>query len=122
MGGEETLKVNHRRKEIRLKARLLRFRDKDTRQIILYIPSLDITGYGADENKAAKMLDYSIQEYFGFLTSLSQKELGNELTRKGWKHTPYANKEYSKAFVSSDGELRNFNAAADEVEQLTVEI
>lgn len=119
---EESLKVNLSKRSVRMHVRMFKFRDKDTRQIIMYMPSLEITGYGADEKKAFEMLDFSIREYFDFLLNLkSYHKLEEELTKLGWKHTPRANKEFSKAFVSSDGELKNFNAVADEVEELTVQ-
>jgi hypothetical protein len=119
---EESLRVNLNKQRIKLGARLLKYRDRDTRQIIFFIPSLQITGYGATEEKAKEMLDFSIDEYFLYLVSLSQKKLDEELMRLGWNHVAYANKEFSKVFVSSDGELENFNAVADDIEHLTVQV
>jgi len=118
---EETLKVNLNKGLIKMTARMLKFRDKDTRQIILFIPSFQITGYGSTEKKAKEMLDFSIGEYFEFLCSLSQRKLDEELVKLGWKHVAHAGRQqFSKMFVSSDGELQNFNAVADDVEHLTV--
>ena len=119
---EESLKVNLNKRSAKLTARLLRFRDKDTRQIIFFIPSLQITSYGSTEEKAKEMLNFSIDEYFQYLTGLSQKKLEDELLKMGWKHVAYANKQYSKAFVSCEGELCNFNAVADEIEQLAIQV
>ena len=107
---------------VKMSARMVKFRDKDTRQIIFFIPSLQITGYGATDKKALEMLNFSITEYFEYLATIpSYNKLEEELTGLGWKHAPRVNKQYSKVFVSSDGELENFNAVADEVEVLTVQ-
>lgn len=118
---EDTLRVNRDTGAVTIKGRLAKFRDKDTRQMILYIPSLDISGYGATLRKAQEMLRFSVSEYFQYLIKLSKKHLEAELVGLGWKQILYGHKEYSKAFVNSDGELKSFNAVADEVELLTVE-
>ena len=120
---KETLRISisGRRKEIKLRSRLFRYRDKDTRQMVVYIPALEITGYGSNEKKAMEMLNFSVKEYFAFLSSLAPKKIETELLKLGWKHTPYRNKEYSKTFVDVAGNLQNFNAVANQVEQLTVE-
>ncbi len=119
---EESLKINLGKGRIRMTARVIRYRDKDTRQIILYVPSMQITGYGATEEKAKEMMNFSLSEYFGYLCSLTQRKLDDELTKIGWKHVQHAGKQqFSKMFVSVDGELQNFNAVADQVEQLTIQ-
>ena len=58
---------------------------------------------------------------FGFLVKLSQDNLSAELVKLGWKQTAYKKKEFSKIYVDNEGNLKDFNAVADEVEQLTVE-
>lgn len=107
--------------KIKFSSTLYRFRDKDTRQIILYLPSFDITGYGSTEQKATEMLKFSVNEYFSHLSFLSRKKLDEEFISLGWKKTLYKNKEYSKLYVTPDGELQNFNAVADKVERLTLQ-
>ena len=119
---KDTLKVNLAKGTIAFRARMVRYRDKDTRQIVCYIPSIDISGYGSDEKKALEMINFSVKEYFEFLTTLTAKKLEEELRTKGWHHTTFSSKkEFSKVSVSPDGELENFNAVADEVEELTLQ-
>ena len=98
------------------------YRDKDTRQIVVYFPSLELTGYGINEEKAMEMIKFSMNQLFMFFLSLSQKKLDEELSKFGWKHINLKNKEYSKAYIDISGKLKNFNAVADEVkiELLTV--
>lgn len=119
---EDKLRINLNKQNIKLGARLFKYRDKDTRQIILVVPSLQITGYGATEEKAIEMLNFSLNDYFAYLTSLSIGGVDEELVRLGWKHVPYAHKQFSQLFVSSDGELEKFNAVADEVEHLSLQV
>jgi hypothetical protein len=120
---EDNLRVNLSKREVKFKARLLKYRDRDTRQIIFFIPSLQITSYGADESKAKEMLDFSIDEYFEHITGLKKAELDKELKSLGWRMVPYAKKQFSsEMFVTSEGELENYNAVADEVEHLTLQV
>src|ERR1700704_5241419 len=99
----DTLRIDIEKGNIKLEAKLFRFRDKDTNQVVLFIPALEISAYGTTYEKAHEMLNFSISEYFDHLISLSSKRLDEELSEKGWKKNTLANKEFSKVFVSSDG-------------------
>lgn len=101
--------------------RIIRYRDKDTRQIVIYSPSLDISGYGSDENKAHEMFKFSLNEFFKYLIALPLRTIETELTSMGFKHHNLRNKEYSKSFIDANGKLQDFNAVGDEVEELTLE-
>lgn len=118
---EDRLRLNLTKGKLKFSSTLFKYRDKDTRQIILYVPSLEISGYGIDEKKALEMLNFSMNDFFNVLTKLPHKQIDIELAKLGWKHVQYKNKEYSNSYVDGDGKLNNFNAVADEVEQLTVE-
>jgi hypothetical protein len=120
---EDNLRVNLNKGQIKFKARLLKYRDKDTRQIIYFIPSLQITSYGSDESKAKEMLDFSVDEYFEYIMGLKKADLDKELKSLGWRMVPYAKKQFSaEMFVTSEGELEHYNAVADEVEHLTLQV
>lgn len=113
--------IGKRKKRIQFALSTFRYRDKDTRQLVLYIPSLDISSYGATKEKVQEMLEFSLNDYCKYLCSLPSKKIDAELTSLGWKHHRLRNKEYSKVYVDGDGELRNFNAVADKVERLTLQ-
>ena len=114
---EEMIHVNRNHKSVKAVLKRFIYRDKDTRQIVIYIPSLEISGYGATLEKAIEMVQFSMDEYFTYLISLSAKEMKIELLKNEWQHNDtYNNKKYSKAYIDSDGILQNFNAVADEVE------
>ena len=116
----DLLRLDVNKKQARLTTSLFKYRDVDTRQIVLHIPSLDISGYGSDEEKAMEMLNFSIDQFFSWITKLSHKQIPSELTKLGWRHIKYKNKEYSQTFVDANGKLNNFNAVAGEVERLTI--
>ena len=119
---EEYLRINisKSKKKANCELTIFKYRDKDTRQIVLYIPSLEVTGYGSTEEKAQEMIKFSIDDFFHTLCTLSSKKIETELSKLGWKHHSLKNKEYSKVYVDGDGELKNFNAVADKVERLTL--
>lgn len=100
---------------------VLKFTDADTGQRVCYIPALDISGYGENDEKAIEMAKFSIQEYFSYLNSLSLKNKETELLSMGWKSDKLKNKEFSKTFVEGEDELQKFNAAEGKVERLTLE-
>ncbi len=113
----ELLRINHSKKSIEGQFKVLTFRDKDTRQIVCYIPSLEISGYGATDKKAKEMLKFSLDACFKHFVDLSQKKLEIEIRSLGWLKKPLRNKEYSKSFVDIDGNLQSFNAVDDKVEE-----
>ncbi len=119
--GNESIRINRSAKKINGHLSIFRFKDKDTNQFIVYCPSLDVSGYGADGDKAAEMLKFSIGDYFEQLIQMPLKQIENELRTLGWKHDKIRNKEYSKAHVDINGELKNFNAVDNKVERLTLE-
>jgi hypothetical protein len=97
-----------------------RYRDKDTRQIVLYIPSLEISGYGADATKADEMLMFSLKEFFHYLGRLSPKELHKELAQLKWKQNPMKHKDYSNPAENVKGQLDALNAVGNQIEKLTL--
>ena len=46
--------------------------DKETRQYVIYIPSLEISGYGATEGKAMEMVEFSLKDYAEYLLGFSE--------------------------------------------------
>lgn len=115
---EELLKVKRNDHEFTVSGviRSVKFRDQDTRQMVIYIPSLDVSGYGATTSKALEMVTFCAKDLFDFWATLSPKQLSAELKTLGWGQDKYFHKKFSKIFVDTEGDLKNFNAVADEVE------
>jgi len=116
----DTLRIDHNKRSVKAYISILSFIDKDTRQWVYYMPTLDVTGYGETEDKAAEMMKFSIGELFSHLLNLSNKHLQTELSKLGWKKNYFRNKEYAKSFVDINGELQNFNAVDNKVERLAL--
>lgn len=99
---------------------IIRFTDKDTNQIVIYAPALELSGYGETEEKAFSMIKESFNDLFEMLSNLSLSDLNFELSKLGWKKDKYRNKDFSRAYVDEDGNLKNFNAVDNKVERLAL--
>ncbi len=98
---------------------VLRFVDKDSKQYVLYMPSLELTGYGETVAKAKEMLQFAISDYFGYLSSFKNMDkIQVELHKLGWEKGMF-NKDYLRAYIDGKGELQSFNAENGIVERLT---
>ena len=64
---------------------VVRFQDIDTLQYIAYIPTLELSGYGKNQNDANVMLEFSIIEFFKLLHTLKPHQQRRELLKLGWK-------------------------------------
>lgn len=97
---------------------IFRFQDKDTNQWVLFVPSLELSGYGENPEKAHSMLKEALDDLFRQLITMSPSELRSELSKLGWKKNFFRNKDFSRAYVTEDGELKNFNT--EKVEHLAL--
>jgi len=94
--------------KIQAEVSVTQYQDKETNQFVIYVPSLDISGYGETIEKAQKIIEFSLNEFCEYLSSLSVKKIETELFKLGWKHDKLKNKEYSKAYIDMSGKLKNF--------------
>lgn len=121
LNAKDFIRIHHNKRKIQAGLSVYRYIDKDTKQVVVYIPALEITGYGETKKKAEEMLNFSVGNMFDYLINLSAKDLKAELLSLGWKQDAFRNKEYSKAFVDANGELKNF-AVDNKVEKLAMTI
>ncbi len=117
----EFITINQRKRKIDAGLSLLKYTDKDTNQIIIYIPSLEVTGYGETLEKAQEMIVFSIDDLIKHWLDLPAEQLKRELSKAGWKQDAFRNKKFSKAFVDANGELQNF-AVDSKVERLALTV
>lgn len=116
----ETLHIGANRNRIKGYINVLRMRDKDTHQIILYAPSLEMTSYGETHAKAEEMFNGALHSFFDYLLGLSSGKLAEVLKELGWKKEKLRNKDFSKVLVDIEGNLKNFNIEEDKVERLAL--
>ncbi|MDI9320365.1 MAG: hypothetical protein QM530_07825 [Phycisphaerales bacterium] len=109
---KETLTVNLHKKRINGEVTSLNFVDKDTKQHVIYIPSLEISGYGETIEKAKKIVEFSINDFFTSLLKLSLIDVRQELKKLGWERAMF-NKEFSHAYIDANGELNGFEAEGE---------
>jgi len=115
----ESLKVNVKKGKIALQVNGVHFIDKDTKQVVIYIPSLDISSYGETKEKAEEMIKDSFDFFCRHLISLSMAEMNSLLSTLGWSKGFFA-KQFSKLFVDENGNLQNFNAENNHVERFAL--
>jgi hypothetical protein len=120
VANQENIRIDKNRRHISLKVTMYRLIDTDTKQWVNYVPALDLTSYGATQEKATVMLNSSIDDLFEYLIDLSPKQLNTELSKLGWKQHHFRNKEYSKAYIDINGELKDLNIVPEKVERLTL--
>lgn len=116
---KDTLRVNPSKNRVELTAGMYKITEKND-HIILYIPSLNLSGYGDSVDEAREMLQFSLDEYFNYFFKLSRKQQAEELQNKGWNKVWLSSKEFSKVHVNINGELEGYADAA-KIEFLTVE-
>ncbi|MFN8714736.1 MAG: hypothetical protein ACK5Z2_17950 [Bacteroidota bacterium] len=95
---------------------IVSYRDQDTRQMVVYSPSLELSGYGETTEKAKAMLQFSVNEFGIFLLSLTSKKMETELNALGWSHDKLKNKVYSTFLNDLDSKLQDLNTVGDSVE------
>jgi len=118
----EHLHINRKNGKIESTIKAVKFKDKDTNQFIIYIPSFEISGYGSTSAKALESFKFSLDEFFKYIISLSPKNLSVELFRLGWKHNKIKKKDFSRAYVDVSGNLKGFNIAEERAEVVEIKI
>jgi len=117
---KEQLRFNKKKGSASGTMNVLRFKDKDTKQFVIYVPSFDISGYGETIQKASEMLRFSLSEFFKFLVEMPDDKIKTELAKYGWKTTVF-HKEFSKIYADGGCEIKAFNAEDNKVERLTLQ-
>ena len=117
---EDILRIHHHKGHVNGRVSIFKFIDKDTKQFVLFVPSLNISSYGENHDKAFEMMKYSITGLFEYFVNLSHKDLEKELRKMGWKKAILKSKEFSKMAVNIDGNLENLNAFEDKVERFAL--
>jgi hypothetical protein len=114
---------------IELTITIFSFIDKDTKQYIKYVPSLELSSYGKTISKANLMFEISLQEELNRLLMMSDQKAKSYLSSYGWEINPLHNKNLSHINVDKHGALEGFNVDLNAVteeqlirtEKITVE-
>ena len=114
----DNLHINKGKLHITGYLNVYRFVDKDTRQHVIYIPSLELSGYGETSDKATEMAKEALSEFLGSMLHRTSSEVMAELSDLGWKKNMFRNKDFSNHDIA--GKLKHLNADNDKVEHLAL--
>jgi hypothetical protein len=117
---KEALHVSRSQKKITCSLILLKYRDKHTLQFCYYIPSLEVSGYGATTSKAMEMLVDSLNDCFKFLMRKDQKALKADLIDLGWRLVELTGEQYSRKYIRAIDDVELYNAIEDQVERINL--
>lgn len=97
-----------------VKATFQSFNIKDGEHFVTYIPSLNMTGYGASESEGIEMIKEIMTDYFDNLVKLSLAEIDVELNKFGWNQNHFFKKQFKNTtFVDKNGILKGFEMPKD---------
>ena len=118
---KDTLHVNYTSHHIKGHLTAFRFIDNDTNQWVVYLPTLELSGYGETLEKAQEMLRFHIEDFSSNLVNISRKESSILLQSLGWSQDAIFKKDFSKVFVDEQGQLQSFNAKENSLQRVTLE-
>jgi len=114
-GNKEYIKINFpsRRRDVEALLRMVTFEDGDFQ--IAYIPSLNLSGYGNNEEDAVKMLcEVVVKDYLTSLSEMPESKVMTELREYGWKRLPFLSKQLQNTkFFGTDAIKETFNLPAE---------
>ena len=117
---EDSLHINYNKGKVTGYVTIFKFTDKDTLQSVLYAPSFNLSSYGKDHLRALEMMKESLHDLIDSYLQLSPSKLQQELRSLGWKRNRLRSKDFSRAEIDVEGNLRNFNAADNKVERFAL--
>lgn len=103
----EFLKINFRKKMVHGNVFAHSFENEGKRMI--YIPALNISGYGDTEEEAREMVNISIADFLDTLFSAGEAKAMDEIKSLGWTKDKFFPKRYHPPFVDKDGILKEFD-------------
>lgn len=76
---------------------------------VVLSPSILVSGYGATEDEAKESFLHNLKVFVDDILELSQNDRDNYLLSLGFKQERLKNKNFSRAYVDSNGALQNLN-------------
>jgi len=94
---QEKIRVSKKGTQTTISGKVIGFDyiDNDTGSVVIYIPSLDISGYGENHVEATEMIEFCLENYLKELVKNSIKEIHKELSSLGWRSQKYKSKDFS---------------------------
>lgn len=111
---KEELRIAHDRSVISANLNGIGFEDDGF--FVIYIPSLNISGYGDNEEEANEMVIEVFNEFSQSLLSLSRRQMLAELNKMGWKQERYRKKRLVHLSETTFEDLKKELDISDDVE------
>ena len=90
--------------------------------LIIYIPSLNISGYGKTRDEAEELIQAEIKVFCEDVMKMSTKERNAYLSSIGFKASKFQTKNYAKSYVDVDGKLQDFDEGTVEYGVLKIAV
>ena|ERR1051325_8155385 len=75
---------------------------------VVFVPALNLSGYGKTAEEAHSMLEEAMDDYFGRIIKFKQDVLIHELSKFGWKLVSASKRFENRAYINKEGILRDF--------------
>lgn len=95
----EEIIVTKRGKSLNVKGEVSMFSFSQNEFIIIYLPSLGISGYGETVDEAKESLEHTLTSFIENMHGLSMSKIEKEFLNLGWKKNHFFNKRFSHVTV-----------------------
>lgn len=101
---KEELKISKKHDHLKIKGCVYgyEFLDEATNMKVIFVPALDISGYGKTSEEANEMVRFSIDFFMKNLIVLPIKSIKAELSKLGWTNQILHTKVYHPNFNPTD--------------------
>lgn len=118
---QDQLRIHHKKGIITAILQGVSYIDKETDLYVVYIPSLDISGYGKSLSKAEKIAQFNLDELSKYILELRSTEaIRSYLHTMGWAHKKMFNKQFSIPHEIIKNRLRDINAKEGSLKNITI--
>jgi hypothetical protein len=109
----ESIRIDFKRRSAKMSLWVVDFPDHGHH--IAFIPSLRLSGYGANKEEAIDMLfKDAMDDMFDNLMNMPDAQLMKELEKFGWKRHRLFHKEFTNTpYIDEHGILKDFNLPSD---------
>lgn len=119
---QDKLHIDFTHRRVKGNLTCVQFTDADTNMIVVYLPSLELSGYGDTAAEAHELLKDSLDEWFIHLLTKTREEVKKELNKFGWTQDQFRSKDFSKAYVDGAGVLQNMNPVEGSIKHMAIAI
>lgn len=110
----DELKIIAAKNSISLSVTTLELKSKLDKDLILYIPSLNIYSKARTHAEAKDQLDLKVERLLKKLLQLTKPKFSIELKSLGWKQNKFKTKNFSNSYIDNKGLLKDFDIPVED--------